>query len=199
MNKILFASTNKNKVADLAPIFKSFNIEIIAAPAGGPEVEEYANTYHGNALLKAKAYSAWLNAPCLADDSGIEFSALNNEPGVLSARFLPHTKNCEERNSELLKMLEGAEDRTCKMVSVLCLCVDSDVYVLSEGQIQGHLPFAPRGEKGWGYEPIFQVHDSSFTMAEIRDHAGPNAILDTHRTRAARTLLRLIGRMPREL
>jgi XTP/dITP diphosphohydrolase len=198
MDKILFASTNTNKIADLAPIFKSFNIEIIAAPPGGPEVEEYANTYYGNALLKAKAYSAWLNAPCLADDSGIEFTALNNEPGVLSARFLPHTKNCEERNLEILTMLEAAEDRTCKMVSVLCLCMDVDVYLLGEGEIQGCLPRAPRGENGWGYEPIFEVHGSPYTMAEIRDRSGPQSILDTHRTRAAHKLLKMIGRMERD-
>jgi XTP/dITP diphosphohydrolase len=195
MDKIIFASTNTNKIADLTPIFESFNIEIVPAPSGGPEVHEYANTYYGNALLKAKAYSAWLNAPCLADDSGIEFSALNGDPGVLSARFLPHTKSYEARNLEILRMLETAEDRTCRMVSVLCLCIDRDVYILGEGQIQGILPSEPRGEKGWGYDPIFQIYDSPYTMAEMRDRAGPQSILDTHRTRAAHKLLKMLGRM----
>lgn len=197
MDKIIFASTNTNKIADLAPIFRSFNIEIIPAPEGGPEVLENANTYCGNALLKAKAYSTWLNAPCLADDSGIEFTSLNNEPGVLSARFLPHLKTCEDRNLEILKMLESAEDRTCRMVSVLCLCLDKDVYLLGEGNIQGRLPYEPRGEKGWGYDPIFEVKDSQYTMAEMRDRAGPHSILDNHRTRAAHKLLTMIGRMDR--
>jgi XTP/dITP diphosphohydrolase len=199
MDKIIFASTNTNKIADLAPIFRSFNIEIIPAPEGGPDVLEYANTYHGNALLKARAYSAWLNAPCLADDSGIEFAALNNEPGVLSARFLPHIRTSEERNLEILKMLETAEDRTCRMVSVLCLCIDRDVYLLGEGVIRGRLPYEPRGQNGWGYDPIFEVsdNDTNYTMAEIRDRAKPQSILDTHRTRAAHKLLTMIGRMDR--
>lgn len=195
MDKIIFASTNANKIADLAPIFQSFNIEIVPAPEGGPEVHEYANTYYGNALLKAKAYSTWLNAPCLADDSGIEFSALNNQPGVLSARFLPHITTCEERNLEILKMLKSAQDRTCRMVSTLCLCIDKDVYLLGEGEIRGRLPYEPRGEKGWGYDPIFEVNDTPYTMAEMRDKAGPQSILDTHRTRAAHKLLTMIRRM----
>jgi len=195
MEKIIFASTNTNKIADISRIFTTYGIEVIAAPAAGaPEVEEYANTYIGNAFLKAKAYSAWLNAPCLADDSGIEFTALNNEPGVISARFLPHLKNCEERNSEILKILETAHDRSCRMVSVLCFCINPDQYFISEGELQGFVSSEPRGEKGWGYEPIFQVKGTPYTMAEIRDSACAHSILDNHRTRAAHKIVKMIGK-----
>jgi XTP/dITP diphosphohydrolase len=129
------------------------------------DVEETGETFAANALLKAEAYCKASGLPTLADDSGLAVDALNGAPGVYSARYAP---TAEERNTKLLKAIEGVppEKRTARFVCVIALVLPDQVTVTAEGRVEGRIGFAPRGEHGFGYDPVFMV-DENRTMAEL--------------------------------
>jgi len=189
MQELLFASSNSSKLQDISSVFTKFHINIVQPTTAVPEVDETANTYAGNAILKAEFFGEWSGKPCLTDDSGIEIQALNGEPGVLSARFAGINSTSQEKNSEVLRLLAKVKNRSARMVSVLCLRLSKCEYLICEGEILGTITHETRGLKGWGYEPLFQVKDSQYTLAELREHS---TSIVNHRTNAATKLAQLI-------
>ena len=201
--KILFGSSNEGKLADVRSVASVFGVhviglkEIVAAhPELGcpPEVPEITGTYKGNARVKLEAYLAWSNMPCVVDDSGLELAALQGGPGVETAHFVlggvtPYQK--------ILDALSNTDNRQAKFYSVMVFQVAKDTpLIVAEGAIMGRITHAPRGTRGWGQEPIFEIDDPTVlnlcgkTIAEVRGEGFP---LETHRTRAASELFRKLA------
>ena len=175
--KLLFATTNPHKAREIGQILGPLGIEVcsLAEVAPGlPEPVEDADTFEGNARIKALAYSRALKLPCLADDSGLEVDALGGAPGVHSAYYAGVGSNREERdranNQKLIAELRklGQVDRSARFVCALCL-VDAESRVLFEtrGTFAGVIADDPRGENGFGYDPHLFLPDVGKSSAEL--------------------------------
>ena len=182
--KIYLATTNPKKLKELSAIFEDVPGLTFALPEGLPEVEETGTTFAENAMLKAEAGMRALNAPCLADDSGLAVDALDGRPGVYSARYAPTDA---ERIAKLLGELEGvpAVRRTAAFVSAMALAFPDGRRIEVEGRCAGVITEAPRGEGGFGYDPVFLVPERGQTFAELPASV-KNAI--SHRAIAAQRL-----------
>lgn len=167
--RFILASNNQKKLTELRDILSRAGAEVISQREAGLELEaeETGVTFEENALIKARAACAALGEPAIADDSGLVVEALNGEPGVYSARYGGDACGSdEERTALLLKNMEGMEDRRAKFVScVACAFPNGDV-ITAHGQCHGEITAAPRGDGGFGYDPIFQL-PSGKTMAEL--------------------------------
>ena len=175
------ASTNPGKLRDFAYAGRSFPLTEIVPLANLdtiPSPEENADTFEGNAILKAIAYS--LTAPgqyILADDSGLEVDALKGAPGVRSARYADDkgfTTNrplpTDQRNNLcLLDALSSTreEDRTARYRCVLALAKDGVILATADGTVEGEILAVPRGSAGFGYDPLFLLPEEGLSMAEI--------------------------------
>lgn len=177
------ATSNPGKLAEFATSASTAGITVLAFPnlANMPEPVEDAPTFQGNADLKAIAYS--LLAPGLlvfADDSGLEVPALNNQPGVRSARFAddhnfepsspnnPVPKNKDERNNALLlHLMQHQPNRTARFVCTLALARNGQILLRAEGTVEGQLLQTPRGNDGFGYDPLFLLPNLNQTFAEL--------------------------------
>jgi XTP/dITP diphosphohydrolase len=178
---ILYAATsNPGKLAEFATSASTSGIEVLALPglATIPEPIEDAITFQGNADLKAIAYS--LAAPDLlvfADDSGLEVDALNNQPGVRSARFaddlafeLNSGRTKDDRNNRcLLSLLDALPNpsRAARFVCNLALARHGHILIRAEGSVEGQLLELPRGSDGFGYDPLFLLPSLNLTFAEL--------------------------------
>ena len=118
-------------------------------------------------LQKARAYSLASGLATIADDSGLEVYALRGAPGIRSRRFFGEDATAHERNERLLAMLEGVEDRSARFVCVTALASPDGHVELFEGEVHGEMAEAPRGEGGFGYDPIFVIAGDGRTMAEL--------------------------------
>jgi XTP/dITP diphosphohydrolase len=190
MQNLLLASSNAGKLKELQQLTAGLPVTWLAlADVGlaGLDVEETGATFTENALLKARAYGEASGLPTLADDSGLIVDALDGAPGVYSARYAPTT---EARNAKLLKAVEAVPDaqRTARFVSALAFVIPTGVTIMTEGTVEGKVGTAPRGENGFGYDPIF-VLDNGKTMAELPANE-KNQI--SHRARAYAKLLPLL-------
>lgn len=174
--RFLVATHNAKKLRELSRILEPLGIEAITdRELGQPltEVEETGTTFEENAYLKAASACRETGLPAIADDSGLAVDALDGAPGVYSARYAGENATDAERIAKLLRELEGvpAEKRTAQFVSVVC-CVFPDGRTLSvRGECPGRIGFAPRGEGGFGYDPIFEVGDRTYAelSAEEKD------------------------------
>ena len=174
--RFLVATHNAKKLRELSRILEPLGIEAITdRELGQPltEVEETGTTFEENAYLKAASACRETGLPVIADDSGLAVDALDGAPGVYSARYAGENATDAERIAKLLRELEGvpAEKRTAQFVSVVC-CVFPDGRTLSvRGECPGRIGFAPRGEGGFGYDPVFEVGDRTYAelSAEEKD------------------------------
>ena len=193
--KLLFATTNPHKAREIAQMLVPLGIQVCSLAElqpGVPEPVEDADTFEGNARLKAVAYARALQMSVLADDSGLEVDALGGEPGVHSARYagVGHTREERDRanNQKLISALRrlGNVDRSARFVCALCL-VDADGRVLFEarGTFPGVITDEARGENGFGYDPHMFLPDVGKTSAELPDDQ-KNA--RSHRGAATRAL-----------
>ncbi|MBX3245942.1 MAG: RdgB/HAM1 family non-canonical purine NTP pyrophosphatase [Myxococcales bacterium] len=150
------------------------------------DVDETEDTFEGNALLKARAFAAASGLHALADDSGLEVDALGGAPGVRSARYAGDDATDADNVDELLRALAGEDARSARFRCVLVLVApNGDVVARAEGRCEGAITSAPRGDGGFGYDPVFVPAGDTRTMAELsRDEK--NAI--SHRAAAARAL-----------
>lgn len=166
--KIVLASGNKNKFYEIKEALDKIQAELLF---GGDfpnhsEVEETENSYYGNALLKARFWASLTGLPAMADDSGIEVSALAGAPGIHSARIVPGSD--EDRVEWLLDSLKGKEDRSARFVC--CIVVffpESEKIIVSEKNCTGLISTLPRGSAGFGYDPIFMPSGYDRTFAEL--------------------------------
>jgi XTP/dITP diphosphohydrolase len=171
MKKIVVASTNKHKIKEIAAILAPHGYEIASLLdyPDIPEVQETGATFEDNALLKAKAIAQALNQPVLADDSGIEVDALNQMPGVLSARWAGSEKNDDANLKLLLSQLSDVpiERRGAKYVCVAAYAQPNGSYQVARGEWIGQVAFEPIGTEGFGYDPIFYLPELNRTVAQL--------------------------------
>lgn len=166
MMQIVLASQNKKKLRELQQLMEGTGIDVSSLPADAPEVEETGDTFEANALIKARAAVALTGLPALADDSGLVVDALNGEPGVRSARWVPGTD--QDRYEALLARLEGVpeERRTARFVSVVAVVTPDGREELVRGECEGRIGTVPTGTGGFGYDPVFYFADGR-SMSEI--------------------------------
>jgi len=194
MEKLLIASTNKGKIKEVRAQLKNFDFEIIGLD-NFPElmnIEEDGETFAENALKKARVSAQKTNLITLADDSGLEVDYLDGRPGIYSARFSGENATDEENNKKLLKELEGVEkeERTARFRCVMAIYDPrNDFYKTADGSCEGRILKSPRGENGFGYDPLFYVEKKGKTMAELSSEI-KNKI--SHRANALEKMKKII-------
>ena len=166
--KIIAATKNKNKLREFGEILKGF--EIVSQEEAGVDidVEETGTTFEENSLLKAKAIFEATGTPAIADDSGLCVDALGGEPGVYSARYGGEGYDDKGRVELLLKNMKDVPDdkRSARFVCAITL-VSGDGIITARGECEGKIDYEPKGENGFGYDPVFFVEKFGKTMAEI--------------------------------
>ena len=181
--KVVLASKNPHKLVEISAILQPLQVELVLESELGVdiEVEETGQTFEENSFLKAHAVMQATGLPALADDSGIAVDALNGAPGVYSARYGGPGLDDVGRYRLLLENMRGQLDRRCRFVSAICCCFPNGDRVEARGECPGTLAYAPKGEDGFGYDPIFFVPALKKTFAELSP-AEKNAI--SHRGNA---------------
>ncbi len=171
-NKVLVLATrNPGKVREIKAFFSDLDLEVKGLDEfpEAPEVEETGKTFFENAFKKAREIALATGHMALADDSGIEVDALGGAPGVRSARYAGENATDEENIRKLLKELEGVppEKRTARFRCVMVVYHPSGHWFKAEGVWEGLIAMEPRGEEGFGYDPIFLIPELGKTAAEI--------------------------------
>jgi XTP/dITP diphosphohydrolase len=176
MNRLVIASNNPGKLREIGAILAPLAIEVVAqGTLGVAEAEEPHCTFVENALAKARHASRVTGLPALADDSGVCVHALDGEPGVHSARYAAadeaHGRDDQDRrnNDKLLRALEGAADRRAHYYCVIVLVrhADDPQPLIAEGEWHGEILGSPRGQGGFGYDPLFFIPELGKTGAEL--------------------------------
>jgi XTP/dITP diphosphohydrolase len=186
MRRLLLATTNRGKAAEYRDLLAGLDFEIVTLDEAGisVEAEENHNTFEGNARSKAEFYSALGGLLTLADDSGLEVDALGGEPGVRSSRYAGDNATDEDRVNFLLEKLRDVPGgiRGARFRCVIAIAGPGKETVTAEGACQGSIAFGPRGQNGFGYDPVFFVPEYGKTIAELPPEE-KNHI--SHRGRAA--------------
>jgi XTP/dITP diphosphohydrolase len=185
--RLVIASHNSGKVVEIDELLTPYGLDIVGAAALGlPEPEENGDTFEANAALKAHAAAKASGLPALADDSGLVVPALGGAPGIYSARWAGPNKDFAVAMERVRREL-GERDRRAHFVAVLALAWPDGDAALFRGEVHGHLVFPPRGERGFGYDPIFIPDGREETFGEI-EPAKKHRI--SHRARAFAKLVR---------
>jgi XTP/dITP diphosphohydrolase len=193
--RLLIATHNRGKLAEYAELLRELPVELVSLADMGVafDVEETGATFAENALLKARAFAEATGLISVADDSGLEVDALDGAPGVYSARYAGPDATDEGRYRKLLGELAemGKPKRTARFRCVIAVAWPDGRRALTEGAIEGVIACAPRGEQGFGYDPVFYLPERRCTMAELPPEV-KNQI--SHRAIAARALAELLAR-----
>ena len=171
---LVVASHNQGKIREIRELLAHFGLTVkSASELDLPEPEETGTTFEANAELKAVAAANATNLPALADDSGFAVDALDGDPGIYSARwagpdkdFMRAMRNIEEKLQQ--KGATNSESRRCKFVAVLCLAWPDGQKEFFRGEVEGQAVWPPRGDKGFGYDPMFQPDGHEQTFGEMK-------------------------------
>lgn len=168
MKKLIIATKNSGKAKEVALILEGMGYEIVSLAdyPDAPKVEETGKTFIKNAIIKAKTYADFTGELTLADDSGLEVDALNGAPGVFSSRFAPTD---EERNSKLLELMKETPDanRTARFICAIAIAEPGGEIRTCEGKVEGTIAHEPKGDQGFGYDPVFYLPHLGKSMAEL--------------------------------
>lgn len=165
---LLIASHNKGKLREIDDLLAPFGVELrSAADLGLPEPEETGLTFEANAVLKAEAATNAAGLPALSDDSGIAVAALNGAPGIYSARWAGPERDFALAMRKVEDSLAGKDDRRARFVSVLALAWPDGHVDCFEGHVDGTLVWPPRGDRGFGYDPMFVPDGYDITFGEM--------------------------------
>lgn len=197
--KLVLATRNRGKVKELQELLAGTGLDVVSLDSfhGIPEVVEDGDTFQANAVKKARQVAEATGEVTLSDDSGLEVDYLGGAPGVISARFAGAEHDDEANNRKLLDLLSGVpwEKRTGRFRCVVAIAVPGGKTETVEGTCEGIITTEPRGDKGFGYDPLFFVPEYEKTFAEL-DAIEKNLI--SHRgkalTKALDVLKRLIAR-----
>lgn len=168
--KLIIATHNPHKVQEIKHLLHhhdDFEVLSLDDIAYTHEVEESAKTFEGNAILKAETIMKDLNEWVIADDSGLEISALNNEPGVYSARYLGEDTPYTTKNQWILNRLKDETNRQARFVSVVCLSRPQHFPLCFRGEVEGLIGYEAKGDNGFGYDPIFYPTGHQESFAEL--------------------------------
>ena len=164
MRTLVIASGNAGKIREFQGLLQHLPLDVQPQPEG-MDVEETGSTFAANARIKAKAVATTTGHWALADDSGLSVNALGGAPGVHSARYAPTDP---ERINKLLSTLSKTSERDAQFCAALCVAApDGSVLIEVEGRCDGRITTLPRGEGGFGYDPIFEVSGTDLTFAEM--------------------------------
>lgn len=188
---IVIATNNQNKVREFKSLFQNSNVEFKTLKELNytKEIVEDGLTFKENALIKAKTVAKDLNLVTISDDSGLEVEALNNEPGIYSARYAG-THNDYDNNKLLLKNLKGIKNRKARYVCAICVYHPKGDYRIVEETCNGIIIDDARGENGFGYDPYFYFEEFNKTFAEISLEE-KNEV--SHRSKALRSLKEILN------
>jgi XTP/dITP diphosphohydrolase len=165
--KLIFASHKEHKTTEIRQLLPP-DIQLLSLNDLNyhDEIEESAATLEGNALLKATHVFTLFKLPCFADDSGLEVEALDNRPGVYSARYAGEPKNDDRNIAKLLDDLKGSTNRSARFRTFITLILPTTTLSF-EGIIEGEITHEKKGSNGFGYDPVFQPIESSITFAQM--------------------------------
>jgi len=193
MPKLLLATNNQGKAREYKSLLEGVPFELVTPAQVGidTEVEEVGKSFEENAVLKATTLAAESGLLSLADDSGLEVEALGGEPGTLSARYAGEGASDADRVSYLLAKLEGVPEgkRQARFKCVIAIATPQGEVELCSGECHGIIALKPRGEGGFGYDPVFYLPEMGKTMAELSPQE-KNRI--SHRGRAAKKASQLL-------
>ncbi|NMB44131.1 MAG: RdgB/HAM1 family non-canonical purine NTP pyrophosphatase [Clostridiales bacterium] len=169
--KIIFATSNEDKMKEIRMIMADLDYEIISLKEAGITVDiiEDGSSFEENALIKARTVMAVTNEIVMADDSGLEIDAFDKKPGIHSSRFLGEDTPYDIKNRYILDKLKDVEwdDRTARFVcAIACVFPDGRV-ITKEGVMEGHIGYEIEGENGFGYDPIFWLAEYNTTSASL--------------------------------
>ena len=184
IERLVVATKNADKLREIEAVLLGLGlVDEIVTGLDWADVEETESTLEGNALLKARAVAAATGLPSLADDTGLEVDALEGAPGVRSARFAGEDASYADNVRALLVQLADVADRSARFRTVMALVIPGRQEVVAEGVLEGRIIDTPRGDSGFGYDPVFEFEGR--TLAELGD-AEKNAV--SHRSRALQAL-----------
>ncbi len=194
MLRFVIASSNAGKCVEVGEQAEDFGMVAVSASeiaqelglAAPPDVVEDADTYVGNAALKAIAYASWCNLPTLADDSGLEVDALSGEPGLYTARYAGPGCTPADNIEKLLKNLSGEKNRKARFCCSLSFSFKESVELEVTSYLEGQIAEAPFGDGGFGYDPVFIPEGYTETLAELKAKRIP---VQTHRVKALTDIL----------
>lgn len=183
---LVIASNNDHKVDEIRAVLGDrFELLTLNDISFFEDIPETADTFIGNALIKARTIYDKFKLNCFADDSGLEIKSLNNEPGVYSARYagepVDHSKNIDK----VLSKLEGVDDRSARFLTVIALIIDGEEFIF-EGEVKGSITRERIGTNGFGYDPIFIPETESRTFAQMN---AEEKISMSHRSRAIQKMI----------
>lgn len=192
--KVILASQNRHKLAEIQAILSQYDMELVLQSDLGLQidVDETGTSFEENSELKARAVMEASGLPAIADDSGLCVDVLGGEPGIYSARYgAPDCVTDRDRLNFLLKNMQGirSEERTARFVCVITLLWPDGRKLTARGSCEGLISFEPRGEDGFGYDPVFYVPSYGCTFAQMGAEK-KNAI--SHRANALRRLEQML-------
>lgn len=194
MKQLVFATNNAHKLGELRRMLAGrYRVVGLADIGCHDDIPEESDTFEGNALAKAQWVLDRYGYDCIADDSGLEVDALGGEPGIHSARFAGDGHDDAANNALLLSRLEGVADRRARFRTVIALVRKDADPMYFHGTVEGSILEAPRGNEGFGYDPLFVPEGWSKTFAEASPDE-KNSV--SHRGRAVRELCRFLFRQP---
>lgn len=193
MKKLVFATNNAHKLTEVRSMLEpAFKIISLAELNCHDDIPETADTLEGNALQKAKYIYDKFGVDCFADDTGLEIDALNGEPGVFSARYAGEDHNPVNNMKKVLQLLGDNPQRSARFRTVIALIMNGKTH-LFEGRVEGTITLHPRGENGFGYDPIFVPDNYVVTFAQLSSEE-KNSI--SHRAMAVNHLVHYLKKHP---
>jgi len=192
MKELVFVTNNRHKLSEIRQILgDQYKIKSLGDIGFTGDIEETASDLEGNALLKARHMHELFGVDCFADDTGLEVYALEGAPGVYSARYAGENATYADNVNKLLEVMEGQKNRSARFRTVIALILDNRDY-LFEGQVDGEIISEPRGNSGFGYDPVFRPLESEKTFAGMTAEE-KNVI--SHRGRAVAKLHEFLSEM----
>ncbi len=187
--KLIFATNNKHKLEEVQAMLTNFEIVSLADINCFEDIPETADTLNGNAILKANFITEKYGLDCFADDTGLEVEALNNAPGVYSARYAGEENNAEANMAKLLNNLENTQNRKAQFKTVIALNIQGKQFIF-EGVCKGTILTEKRGNSGFGYDPIFMPEGYKTSFAEMSLNEKGNI---SHRGKAIEKLVTFLN------
>lgn len=189
MTRIVFATSNRNKMREIREIMEGIDCEILSLSEAGIDVDivEDGKTFEENAIIKVKAVRPYTSGIILADDSGLEVDALGRAPGIYSSRWMGTDTSYEVKNQAIIDRLAGktGAERSARFVCAIAASLPDGRIITTHGTIEGQIADRPAGKGGFGYDPIVLVPELGKTTAELTEEE-KNRI--SHRGKALRAM-----------
>ena len=193
MTQLILATHNDHKAKEFRDILPQYSVQTLADLGHDDEIKETTTSLEGNSFIKAETVFKRYGHVVISDDSGLEVDALNGAPGVYSARYAGDPRNDQRNTEKLLDELQGASNRKAQFRTVITLMNTENSFQF-EGIVKGTIAKSPRGEAGFGYDPVFIPEGVQQTFAELADNE-KNKI--SHRANAIEKLLHFLNEHPR--